>query len=264
MINISEIIESWAKDAEGWSISPGVGWLSAKRRIRVGTNVRIGADVEIGTCTRIYDDVEIGDGCSIGAFVTIYDLARIGKSVNVGDGVSIGAASWVGDFSEIGQGTIVSDHVRIGSNAEIGECGRINVFSKIGGNVSIGNHHRFGEWSMVGDWNKIGDYAKFIADVGAANGFRYTLSDVRGTAYVGTSVDWLTLSDAIEYMENNAEKDLRDSLCLMESAKALAKLHNLRLGRNDGNGSHVENNTNLKEEPYRSPPDALGDGFTPF
>ena len=70
MINISEIVATWPKDENGWSISPGVEWCAA------GNHIRCGFGVVLGNGARVGDYASVGNFASVGNDARVGDYAR--------------------------------------------------------------------------------------------------------------------------------------------------------------------------------------------
>ena len=99
----------------------------------------------------------------------------------------------------------------------------------LGDDVSLGNDVRLGAGVSLGDDVSLGAGAVVGAnsteaiDLGFADGYRKTLCCVGGIAYIGAGCRWFTLSEAIKHWGNH-NKNRKRTLCLLESAKALADL----------------------------------------
>jgi hypothetical protein len=82
-------------------------------------------------------------------------------------------------------------------------------------------------WCTEGSAVRIGDRWTFIADIGHADGYRKTLCSLDGVATIGAGCRQFTLADALRHWETHAD-DRSMTLCMMQSAIAIAGLHGLR------------------------------------
>jgi hypothetical protein len=98
-----------------------------------------------------------------------------------------------------------------------------------GNRVMCGPYAIIGNGARIGNCASIGDYATHLHDVGFADGHLKSLCAVEGVAYIGAGCRWFTLDQAIKHWSTHKE-DRRATMCLMESAKALAKMYGLATG----------------------------------
>lgn len=95
---------------------------------------------------------------------------------------------------------------------------------KEGHRIKPGNYCKLGYGCTLGDRCILGDKAKNSVDIGHADGYRKCIASVNGVAYIGAGCRWFTLAEAREHWQNH-EQDRALTLCLLESAAAIAK-HN--------------------------------------
>ena len=79
-------------------------------------------------------------------------------------------------------------------------------------------------WIAEGSRIKIGASARSAVDIGFADGYRKCIAEVNGIAYIGAGCRWFTLAEALKHWGNHAE-NRRLTMCLLESAKAIATLN---------------------------------------
>ena len=202
MSNISETVKEWPV-VDGWSISPGVEWCEKGFKVWIESDVWIGSGVWIGSNVRIGSTVRIGSEVRIGSNVRIGSKVRIGSNVRIGSKVRIENDVWVSSDVWIGS------KVRIGSNVRIGSSVRIE------NDVWIESGHKLRKGAIP------------VCTVGFADGYQKSLSDLNGVAYIGAGCRWFTLDEAIKHWQNHDE-DRSLTLCLMESAKAIARTLGLK------------------------------------
>ena len=138
-----------------------------------------------------------------------------GARIRAGFGCAAGYGLRVGDWFRVGDGFSVGDRFKAG-----------NRFTA-GNRFIVGNNFTVGDGFAGGDSFKAGDDATGIANIGLADGYAKSISSVGGVAYIGAGCRWFTLRDALEHWGNH-EEDRRMTMCLLESAKAIAALHRLR------------------------------------
>lgn len=136
-----------------------------ERGVTLGTNVAIGAGVEIGRDTVIGANTVIGAGVTIGrnciiAANTTIDCAHIGNDVVIHSGVRVGTEGfgWL-DFGQTNRKipqlgrVIVQDKVEIGANSTIdrGALGDtvIGEGTKVDNLVQIGHNCRIGRYCLI-------------------------------------------------------------------------------------------------------------------
>ena len=184
MINASEIFKTWEEHPTA----------EGYRLVPEGTKwAKAGGYVHLG------DDVSLGDNVSLG------DYVRLGAGVSLGDDVSLG------DYVSLGAG------VRLGAGVSLGDDVSLGNDVRLGAGVSLGDDVSLGAGAVVGA------NSTEAIDLGFADGYRKTLCCVGGIAYIGAGCRWFTLSEAIKHWGNHSENRKR-TLCLLESARALADL----------------------------------------
>jgi len=206
---------TWERYGKFSVVPEGMYPLTAVNYVIVGESVSIGDDAAIGARAAIGDGVYIDSHAAIGDDVCIGDNATIGGYATIGDFVTIGRETTIGDFATIGHFATIGRETTIGYHAIVGTRATIDDCAVIGRSVRIG------------DFATIGDWAIYIADIGHADGYRKTLCDLDGIAYIGAGCRWFCLQDALNHWSNHQE-DRRATMALMQSAKALADLHGLK------------------------------------
>lgn len=121
---------------------------------------RIGQNVSLGHCVRVYGNVEIGDGCRIGDFAVIGHPAihKDSAPLRLGAGAHLRSHAVVYEGSDIGPGLETGHHVVIREGAVIGENLRLGNFSDIEGACRIGDFVRMHSYAHVGRGTVIGDF----------------------------------------------------------------------------------------------------------
>lgn len=122
------------------------------------------------------------------------------------------------DISEIVATWPVVDGWRISPGVEWCADGR---------RVRVGANCKAGDGFVAGDGFRAGDNARPIAALGIVDGYVKSLCAVGDVAYIGAGCRWMTLADAFRHWSNH-DRDRRMTLCLLEAARAMAKLHELR------------------------------------
>ena len=97
-----------------------------------------------------------------------------------------------------------------------------------GSRVTLGNGVKLGNEVVLGAGAVLGTNARDPVDLGWADGYRKCVAQVEGVAMVGAGCRWFTLADALEHWGNHKE-DRSTTMCLMQSAIAIAKLKGWRL-----------------------------------
>ena len=126
-----------------------------------------------------------------------------------GHRVRVGVQCTAGDYFTADDYFAVGDHFKAGDHFKSGDC------------------FKSGNYFTAGDCFTAGDRATGIACLGFADWYWKSLSAVDGVAYIGAGCRWFTLAEAIRHWTNH-EEDRRATMALMQAAKALAELHNLR------------------------------------
>ena len=95
------------------------------------------------------------------------------------------------------------------------------VWCKKGYRVKVGIN------CTAGDDFTAGDNATGLFNLGHADGYTKSLSSVNGVAYIGAGCRWFTLDEALAHWgDHHEDRDM--TLCLLETAKAIANLKNLK------------------------------------
>jgi NDP-sugar pyrophosphorylase family protein len=136
--------------------------------------------------------------------------------------------SWIkeGAYAKIGSYAVIGSDAVIGSYAKIGSYAVIGAGAKIGSDAVIGSYAKIGSYAVIGSDARIGANSTFSLDLGWCDGYRKTYCEVNDVAYIGAGCRWFTLDEAIKHWSNKPDRVM--TLCLMESAKALAKLRNMK------------------------------------
>ena len=82
-------------------------------------------------------------------------------------------------------------------------------------------------YAVIGHNARVGPNARWIACVGFADGYYKDLCAVGDVAYIGAGCRWFTLGEALRHWGDH-EEDRSATMALMEGAKALATLNNLK------------------------------------
>ena len=175
-----------------WKIVPaGTSWAKEGNRVKIG------------------DGVEIGQGAFVGDYAVLGRGAKLGEGAFVGEGARLGKGAVVGDCASLGDGA------SLGKGASLGEGASLGRGASLGEGAVVGNYASLGEGAVVGP------NASNPIDIGFADGYRKTISQVNNTAYIGAGCRWFTLSEAITHWMNHKE-DRSLTMLLLESAKAIA------------------------------------------
>lgn len=220
-INVSAVSATWPVDGDGWRTSPGVEWCEKGNRIKVGPDCIIGPGSQIGdrfhaegvflaganfTCGRKFfagDDFRAGKGFTVESYFTAGTEFRAGDNFTAKYDVTIG------------NGFGALNNFRAGCNCTIGDY------------CIVGDNFTAPESFVVGNNFRAGDNATGIAFLGITDGYAKSMSEVNGVAYIGAGCRWFTLENALLHWGTHEEN--RDmTLCLLESAKAIAKLKGLK------------------------------------
>ena len=127
----------------------------------------------------------------------------------------------------IGQDAVIEQYARIEQDAVIGQDAVIEQDARIGQYAVIEQDARIGQGAVIGQGARVGPNARWIACVGFADGYYKDLCAVGDVAYIGAGCRWFTLGEALRHWGDH-EEDRRATMALMEGAKALAKLNNLK------------------------------------
>ena len=133
------------------------------------------------------------------------------------NGATIGQGAVIEQDAVIGQGAVIEQYAVIGQYARIEQDARIEQYAVIEQDARIGQGAR------------VGPNARWIACVGFVDGYYKDLCAVGDVAYIGAGCRWFTLGEALRHWGGH-EEDRRATMALMEGAKALAKLNNLKWG----------------------------------
>jgi len=91
---------------------------------------------------------------------------------------------------------------------------RVSIYARIGSDAEIGNY------AKIGSGAEIGSDAKFLFDLGYAEGYRKVLCSVKGTAYIGAGCRWFTLAEARAHWSVMPNRTV--TMLLVELAERLA------------------------------------------
>ena len=133
----------------------------------------------------------------------------------------------------IGQDAVIEQYARIEQDAVIGQGAVIERHASIGQSAAIERGAVIGQYAVIeqdariGPGARVGPNARWIACVGFADGYYKDLCAVGDVAYIGAGCRWFTLGEALRHWGDH-EEDRRATMALMEGAKALAKLNNLK------------------------------------
>ena len=134
----------------------------------------------------------------------------------------------IGQDARIERGAVIERGARIGRRASIGPGAVIGRGAVIGQGAVIGPYAVIGEDAVIGHNARVGPNARWIACVGFADGYYKDLCAVGDVAYIGAGCRrWFTLGEALRHWGDH-EGDRRATMALMEGAKALATLNNLK------------------------------------
>jgi NDP-sugar pyrophosphorylase family protein len=92
---------------------------------------------------------------------------------------------------------------------------------RLGDRVSLGNGVSLGDGVMLGDGVRLGDNTKHLLNLGYADGYYKNACLKDNVVYIGAGCRYFTLQEAIEHWSNH-NQDREETLCLLESIKALA------------------------------------------
>lgn len=123
--------------------------------------------------------------------------------------------------ASIGTGAVIGPDVVIGPGVVIGP------YTVIGPGVVIGQYARIEQDARIERGARVGPNARWIACVGFADGYYKNLCAVGDVAYIGAGCRWFTLGEALRHWGDH-EEDRSATMALMEGAKALATLNNLK------------------------------------
>lgn len=134
-----------------------------------------------------------------------------------GNRVIVGDRCWLGNWCSLGDRCSLGDWCTLGNGCTLGDW------------CMMGNGCTLGDRCSLGNECMMGDEAGWSIDLGFADGYRKTLSDVDGVAYIGAGCRWFTLDDALAHWGNHKEnRDL--TMCLLQSAIYIAGLRGLKFG----------------------------------
>ena len=169
----------------------------------------------------------LANGAVIEQGAVIESYAVIGPHATLGQGAVIGPDVVIGPGARIGPGAVIRQGAVIGPGAVIGRGAVIGPYAHIGSDAVIGSGTIIERDAVIGPYAVIGPNARWIACVGFADGYYKDLCAVGDVAYVSASCRWFTLGEALRHWGDH-EEDRRATMALMEGAKALATLNNLK------------------------------------
>ena len=102
-----------------------------------------------------------------------------------------------------------------------------NGYRRVLGNaVSLGDGVSLGDDVSLGDGATVGDRGAEPIDLGYCDGYRKTICNVAGIAYIGAGCRWFTLADARRHWAERSDRELTRSLLL--AAGEIARLKGWR------------------------------------
>lgn len=119
----------------------------------VGSQVRLGENVEIGPYCVIEDGVSIGDNCIIQAHAILTGSATLGSGNRVGYGSVIGS-----EPQDFAHNATISSTVEIGNDNQLREYVTIHRGTKEGTVTRVGNHNFLMTGVHLGHNVTLGDY----------------------------------------------------------------------------------------------------------
>lgn len=152
--------------------------------VRVGPQVVIEADVQVGAGTVLGPGTvllagsRIGANCVLGPYASIGGLpmdrdfhgertfAVLEDGVEVRDFASVHRASGPGAETRVGQGTMIMSYAHVSHNARVGAGVVLTTTVQLGGHSEVGDHAVLGAGAMVHQYTRIGAYAMFGANSG--------------------------------------------------------------------------------------------------
>jgi len=142
----------------------------------VHPGARLAADVEVGPCTVIGEQVEVGEGSWIGAHVVLDGRTRIGRRNRIWHFASIGAPpqdrKYAGEATEveIGDGNTIREYVTINRGTaldarvtRVGDDNWIMAYVHFAHDCQIGSHTIFANACQLAGHVTVGDWAIFGA-----------------------------------------------------------------------------------------------------
>ena len=169
----------------------------------------------------------LANGAVIGPGATIERYAVIGPDVVIERGAVIGPYTVIGPGVVIKRGAVIGQDAFIEQGAVIERGAVIRRNASIGQGAVIGPYASIEQCAVIGHDARVGPNARWVACVGYADGYYKDLCAVGDVAYIGAGCRWFTLGEALRHWENHPE-DRRATMALMEGAKALAALNNLK------------------------------------
>jgi UDP-3-O-[3-hydroxymyristoyl] glucosamine N-acyltransferase len=157
------------------------------RTVILGRKVKIGSNVSIGAYSVIGDKVEIGDGTRIFPLVVVYPGVKIGKNCTIHSGVVIRGGVEIGDNVEIDANAVIGSsgfqrgfkkdslempplcgEVKIGKRVFIGALS--NVTKSTLKDTRIDNGTKIDGLVYIGPSAKIGKYCRIAGQTGISEG----------------------------------------------------------------------------------------------
>ena len=126
----------------------------------ISRKAKIGANVEIGPNTIIYDNVEIGDNSIIGAFceIGVANYLSKGLPLIIGKNSNIRSHSIFYEGSTFEEGLTTGHRVTVRELVRAGKNLQIGTLSDLQGHCEIGDYVRFHSNVHIGQHSKIGNF----------------------------------------------------------------------------------------------------------
>lgn len=202
MRDLSKIVAKWPSTGTYSTAPEDFSFCKKGTRLQVHPNVKIGRDcVQLGDWTVIESGARIDSFTQLGEDTFVGRNARVGRYVALGDDVYIAEGAkierdvHIGSFSAIGKGAVIDSNTELGNGAVVPEFGRHTV------------------------------------DLGLVDGYRKCISEVAGVAIITAACRTFTLDAALEHWGNHfLNRDL--TMCLLESAQAIARIRGWAFSRN--------------------------------
>lgn len=158
--------------ARGAVLHPGV---------KVGHNVVVEADVEVGAGTLLLPGTvllagsRVGEGCKLGPYAVVggepmdsgfrgeTSYAVLEAGVELREFATVHRATGEGAATRVGAGTLVMSYAHVSHNGQVGRNCTITTSVQLGGHVEVGDHAVIGSGAMMHQFGRVGAYAMFGA-----------------------------------------------------------------------------------------------------
>ena len=160
------------------------------------------------------------DWCRKDSWISVKNNVTIGEGSHIGEGVRLGPHVRLGGGCLVGANAILEGGVWCDRGVTLGEGVELGAGAYLGEDVIVPLYTELG----TDHYTKAG---KPICTLGLVDGYTKSLSEFEGVAYIGAGCRWFTLQEAIDHWSNHDE-DRSLTLCLLESAKAIAELKGLK------------------------------------